>query len=480
MLFRLTLLLFIASGCSSCPRAVPIAPPGDALELAADETFARGNLPCNWWALFQDPQLDKLICTAFQRNPTLQSARANIALAAANANRIRSTLFPYVTWGADVSTQKLSETGLIPFNLNSNPTAANTPTAIPAGFNGIPVYFTQTETEFTLTYSFDVWGKNRNALRAAIGETWATVADEAFSRLELGVAVAQVYYQLQIDYQREEIAKAFVVNQEEYQKLTLMRMNDNLDNEISLNISKVNLASAEQSLLQIQADIAVKEHQLKTFLAGDFTECFDTIAMMPMPSIPLPKDLPLHLIANRPDIASQLWIIESAGRQIEVAKAGFYPDFNLAALFGFQTIHILELFKWPSAYYNVDPAVTLPIFNGGLLKANLRFSEVNYNLAIYKYNELVLNAAREVLDAISLLTNFDKQLDEAAKRREHQEKLLQLMEMRVENHLNSNLDYLISKQNVLTAKDQEFMIVGNSIQAALSLVKALGGGYNAL
>lgn len=473
----LSLLLLLAAGCTSGPRAHPIAPPKEVLDNAAN-TFARGDVPCNWWTLFQDPQLELLIQTAFERNPTLQAAKANILLAAANANRIRAALFPNLYWGSDVSYQKLSQTGLIPFNLNTPPTSSNTPLPLTAGVNGIPVYFTQTETEFTLTYTFDVWGKNRNALKAARGEMFAAMADEAFSRLELGIAVARVYYQLQIDYEREEIAKAFLENQAEYQKLIEMRKRGNLDNDLSWNVSKVNVANASQSLLQIQADIAVKEHQLKSYLAGNFNECIAEIAKMPCPKIPLPCDLPLHLIANRPDIASQLWIIESAGRWIEVAKAEFYPDFNLAALFGLQTIHLGDLFKWPSSYWNVNPAVSLPIFEGGRLRANLRASEVNYDLAIFNYNALVLQAARETLDALSLMSNYDEQLQEAASRLENQKKLVELMKMRVVNHLNSNLDFLNSEQNMLLAKDQEAVIIGNTIQAALSLIKALGGGYH--
>ncbi len=477
--FTLLCVCFLLFGCCLCPRAKRIDAPKVALEESVqNKGFQRGELPLDWWRVFQDPQLTQFIEKAFQNNPTLHAARARILLAAAKAKNIRANLFPNILWGADVSSQKLSETGLVPFNLNPPPTAANTPLVFPAGFDHIPVYFTQTETEFILTYEFDLWGKNRNALKAAKGEMFAKVADMAFAQLELGIEVAKSYYELQINYRREEIAKTLVALQEEFLDLTKKRLLDNLDSRISINTIEVELTTLKQTLLTIQQDIFLKEDQLKTYLAADFTESIFAVEKVELPKIPVPENLPLHLLSNRPDISSQLWIIESAGKQIDVAKAGFYPDFNLAALFGYQTIHLSKLFEGPSVYYNVNPAVTLPFFDGGRLMANLRISEVNYDLAVFKYNELVLKATREVLDALSLISSYEKQERQAIKRFELQENLLQLMEMRVKNHLNSQLDMIKSRQNMLIAQDQEIQVLAQRIDASLSLIKALGGGFS--
>jgi NodT family efflux transporter outer membrane factor (OMF) lipoprotein len=480
---QLSLVLLAAAGCRSGYRAQALPPPAAALETALQEAgivppfeITEG-LPNDWWTLFNDEQLSTFIQSAFARNPTLQAARANIQLAAYNAQRVRAMLFPNLLWGADVSRQKFSETGIIPFNINPVPGAAPTPAT--GGINGIPIYFTQYETELTLTYDFDLWGKNRNTWRAALSEVQANIADEAFSRLQLGISVAQVYFQLQIDYKRQQIAQTLVDNKNRYREYIQRRMNASLENVLALNTAEVNLTSAKQALLQIQGDIAVKEYQLKTYLAGNFEEeIFNTnIVEQPLPKVPLPINLPLNLIARRPDITAQLWLIESAGRQIEVAQAGFYPDFNLTALFGFQTIHLHELFRWPSTFFNVDPAVSLPIFDGGRLLANLRYSEVNYDLAIFQYNNLVLNAARDVLDGIAVLRNANQQLQEFRKSTGYQEELFKLTSLRTAHSLNSNLDTLVSEGNLLAARDQEMIALGSTFQAMLALIKALGGGY---
>jgi NodT family efflux transporter outer membrane factor (OMF) lipoprotein len=471
-----TILAGVLSGCGWGNRAVPLELPFHAINKAKVESTtdliveSQEPIPPEWWRLFQDEQLTQFILTAFSRNPTLQAAQANICLAIANAERVRASLLPYLLGSADVSIQKLSKTGVVPFGSTSLPVVA-----------GIPVYFRLYETQLSLTYDFDVWGKNRNAFCAALGEVRANIADEAFARLQLGICVARVYYQLQVGYKLEEVMSALVANKEAYLSLVQKRALDNLDNELAVLAAQTNLSTARQSLLQIQGEIAIYEDQLRAYLAGNFEEpiCPLDIVEQPLPQVPFPRELPLHLIAHRPDIIAQLWLIQSAGRQIEVAKAAFYPDFNIAALFGFQTIHFRELFKWPSAYYNIDPAVSLPIFDGGRLLSNLHGSESNYDLAIFQYNDLVLNAVKEVLDGIALLTNTELQLKEADEVLNFQEGIFQLTTLRVASSLDSNLTFLNREADFLNARAQEVIAFGDTLQALLSLIKALGGGYDA-
>lgn len=482
--FLITLTLL--SGCSDGYRAQMMTPPSPALDCAVynasqDPLIAYSTpLPSDWWTLFQDDQLNAFITKAFAQNPTLDTARAKIFSARFLADKARSALYPNLSFGADVSRQKLSETGLIPFHQNPQSLASDTtglPT--PGGVNGIPVYFTQYETEFLLTYEFDFWEKNQNTLKAAIGNMQATMADEIFARLQLGITLAKTYFQLQTAYQRREIYQKIVDNRRQYLQLIEKRLVNNIDSDIILDASRTKLFQAKQSLLQIEADIITFEFTLKYYLAGDFDENITPIEITEasMIKVPIPSDLPLNLIAHRPDIISQLWLIESAGKQIEVAKAGFYPNFSLGALFGFQTIHFSKLFRWPSAEYNINPAMNLPIFDGGLLRSNLHTSEVNYDLAIYHYNELIINAVKEVLENLALLRNSNEQRIEFTKQSNQQQNIYELTRLRMLHHLNSQQDTLDAEMNRLIAQDQETVALGNTIQAILTLIKALGGGY---
>lgn len=475
-------MIFVMTACVSLQRRASVIDfPAEALEQAADESVPlRGTIPQKWWELFDDCQLASFIETAFQNNPTIHDARARIIGALYGANQVRSGLFPFIEFGGDILREKLSETGLIPFNQKSTQTGANAPLPVPAGMNGIPVYFTQVEMEFTLNYDFDIWDKRRNTLKAALGEVQARIADDAFIHLEIGIALAKLYFQLQVNYQREEIANAFLDNEIRIFKMTEGLVVGHLNNALSTSTLDARVADAKVALAQIQEDIAVKEAALRAYLANGFD---DLIISMPisrqiLPQIPMPTNIPLHLLANRPDIAAELWLIESRGKEIEVAKAGFYPDFNISALFGYQTIHLHKLFEWPSSFYNIDPAFTLPIFTGGLLEANLGASEVNYDRAIYRYNQLVIDATKEVLEALAALRysqqiNFDVQ-----SKLQTQGELNMLTTLRFQNNIDSELNVLQSQQTVLRAKDQELISLGNILQSQLLLIKALGGGYN--
>lgn len=479
VLFPFFCVLVLLAGCQRGQRALPIDLPvcaiGEVVQEAALDPLFEPSLewiPDAWWTLFNDEQLEQYILKAFACNPTLHSAQAKIAMAVANAERARATLFPSLTWLGDVGRQKLSETGVVPFGNTS------IPVNLANGF--IPEYFTLYETSLNLQFDFDIWGKNRSTLRAVLSEVQANRADAAFSRLQLGIAVASVYFQLQVDYKREKIWKEIVDAKASLSALTDLRVEDNVDSLVTYHQTQANVEAAKQTLLQIQADIVVNEDQLRAYLAGNFEECICPIDIDTwfLPVVPLPCEVPLNLLARRPDITAQLWMIESAGRQIDAARAGFYPNINLTAFFGFQTIHFRELFKWPSTYFNVDPAFSLPIFDGGRLLANLHGSQVNYDTAIFDYNQLVLDAAREVLDAIAILRNQKLQLDTWNQQWQQLENILHLSDLRLNNGLDSNLDYLAHKQNMLSAYDQEIVALGSTLQAVLSLIKALGGGYN--
>jgi NodT family efflux transporter outer membrane factor (OMF) lipoprotein len=473
--------MVLTNSCWDRRRAETIPVPNCALSQAIqdscqDKVLVESDewIRQDWWNLFDDPQLTCFIETALTNNPTLQAARARIILAAANADRMRASLFPNFTWGADVAREKLSKTGVVPFGNVDAPVNPGT------GPNRIPEYFTQYETQLTLDYEFDLWGKNRNSVRAALGEMAARIADSAFADLQMSYWVARVYFKLQTEYRLRAIAKAVVENRERYFQLIAERVKRGIDTALTRNTAQSNLSLAKQALLVIEGDIAVHEHELKTYLAGDFQEeiaCTQVIEKS-LPKIPLPVDLPLHLIAKRPDIASQIWLIESASRTIDVAEASFYPDFSLMALFGFQTIHFQELFKWPSTYFNIDPAVSLPIFDGGRRMANLEGSRVNYDLAVFEYNNRILNAVKEVLDGLAILRNTEAQFEQFKEVAALQENNYRLTLLRTANKIDSELVTLLAKEQFLKAEEREVRSSGQTVEAVLSLIKAIGGGYD--
>lgn len=474
-------------GCNSVCKLDPIDPPYTAMEAAiesielADPIFQDAGMPDEWWLIFNDGQLSEFIETALAQSPNLQITANRINASLAIANRVRASLFPYMSLGADVSRQKLSETGVIPFP--SGPAGSGTPViSVPVnpGAGLIPEYFTLYETELNFKYNLDFWNKNRNTYRAALGRMEADIAELAYSELQLAVQIAKVYFQLQVDYERERNLKTLVDNRKQYLELIQQRVSANVETELTVQTADFNLIDSNDLLLSVQGEIAVKQYQLMALIAGNFDEDIGDICvdLMPLPKVPMPHNLPLHLISRRADITAQIKLVESAGDLIEVAKAGFYPDFNLNAFFGFQTIHFAELFNWKSSFFNVDPAVSLPIFDGGRLIADLRKSEIDYNEAILQYNQLVIDAAKEVLESIAVVRNSWARLAEYKSKVEHQEEYNRLVSLRVAHNIGTGLDELTSQGNMLISKDQELLALGRTYNSLLDLINALGGGYD--
>lgn len=478
--------IFLLYGCNPVCKLDPIDPPYEAMDAAiesiecSDPIFQDARIPEAWWLIFNDGQLSEFIETALSQNPTLQISANRINASLAIANRVRASLFPYISLGADVSRQKLSETGVIPFA--SGPAGSGTPIisvpTIPGGL--IPEYFTLYETELNFKYNFDFWNKNRNTYRAALGRMEADIAELAYSELQLAVQIAKVYFQLQVDYERERNLKELVANRKEYLDLVQQRVSANVETELTVQTADFNLIDSSDLLLSVQGEIAVKQYQLMALIAGDFDEDIGDISVdkMPLPKVPMPHNLPLHLISKRADISAQIKLVESAGDLIEVAKAGFYPDFNLNAFFGFQTIDFPKLFNWKSSFFNVDPAVSLPIFDGGRLIADLRKSEIDYNEAILQYNQLVIDAAKEVLESLAVVKNSFQRLGEYKSKVEHQEEYNRLVSLRVAHNIGTALDELTSGGNTLISKDQELLALGRMYNSILDLINAIGGGYD--
>ncbi|MBS4167662.1 Outer membrane protein OprM [Parachlamydia sp. AcF125] len=432
-------------------------------------------VPQDWWTLFQDEQLNGLMEKALSHNQTLQSAKSRVYSALYRSEAQRSSLYPNVYHEADVQRRKLSKNSLIPSEASSSP-VGGTP-LLPVK---IPFYFTQYDFNFFLTFDFDIWEKRRNTYRAALGELQATLADKIFTELTVSISLAQSYFQLQIDRYRQELAQKLVDLQEKNRGLIQQRIEHHLDSDLNLFQAEGLLTAAKQTLSERIQTACQDELQVLGFIGGEFDTSIDSILIenKALPTIPLPHVLPLHLIAHRPDIVAQLWMIESAGRQIQVAQAGFYPDFNLATLLGFQTTHLRKLLEARSSVYEVEPAYSLPIFDGGLLTANLRGSEANYDLAIYEYNQRVINAVQEVLEALVIVKQSYMRLQEARRDVQLQQQALELVTQRSKNHLSSLLDVHLSEETYLTALDNEAVSLNNTLSAILNLIKALGGGYD--
>jgi NodT family efflux transporter outer membrane factor (OMF) lipoprotein len=170
------------------------------------------------------------------------------------------------------------------------------------------------------------------------------------------------------------------------------------------------------ALAQIEAiteAIALQAHQLAA-LAGWGPGAGDSITrpMLKLDgAVRLPGSLPAELLGHRPDIVAQRWRVESAAAEIKVAKAQFYPNINLAAFAGVSGLDITRLLNGNSLTAGLGPAVSLPVFNGGILRGNLRVQAASYDIAVESYNATVIGALQEAADRVVSFRSLQKQLE---------------------------------------------------------------------
>lgn len=487
--FILPSLLALAIFFSSCvKRHYPdvYEPPEMALQISTDQAlvevpFLPGDWPqIYWWRMFHDEQLNELMLKALSDNPDIKIALSRIRLANYAAQAAGSPLWPTLGLEADVTRYRVSKTGAIASiaSLANSTTPVNPLPPPPIGPPGFT--FSQIEINLNGQYQVDFWQQNLNNFKAAVGEILATEADAAFSTVMLSISVAQAYFNLQVSYAREEVAQKRMNNRKEYLQLIQKRLQNGLDNQITLIAAQSNLINAEEALKAVQLDIEVYKHQLYALITGNFYEPLKAfcIAHQEIPLFPLPTNLPLGLIAHRPDVTATAWRVEEAARKIKVARAAFYPNFNIMGLFGYQTIHPGELFKWRSIYGQCGPAINLPIFEGGLLQANLGTSYEQYYIAVEQYNQTIINSVQNVLDSIAGLKYAFGELQDYKRITNLAERNLAYTQGRFKHHIDSYLNVLEAGLDTISKEDQELISLGNYYFRFTNLISALGGGYD--
>jgi NodT family efflux transporter outer membrane factor (OMF) lipoprotein len=191
----------------------------------------------------------------------------------------------------------------------------------------------------------------------------------------------------------------------------------------------------------------------------------------------LPSALPADLLGRRPDVVAQRWRVEAAHRDVDSAKAQFYPNVNLAALVGVQTVSYGKLLSPDSRIPLAGAAITLPIFDGGRLRGNLGARDADYDLAVEQYNQTVLDAVREVVDRLASLRSVGTQNAEARTGLSAAEEAYGVAVARYRAGLGNYLQVLSAETQVLDQRNLQAELRYRELDLSIDLIRALGGGF---
>jgi NodT family efflux transporter outer membrane factor (OMF) lipoprotein len=193
--------------------------------------------------------------------------------------------------------------------------------------------------------------------------------------------------------------------------------------------------------------------------------------------VELPSSLPAELIGRRPDIVAQRLRVEAAGKDIDVAKAQFYPNVSLSAFVGLQSIGLSRFLEAGSRTFGVGPAVTLPIFDAGRLRGQLAGTQADYDAAVERYNEALVNGLREVVDQLTSFRSLEEQGRQQAHAQSTAQEAFDLALLRFREGVGNYLEVLTAESQLLAQQSLDADLRARRLSLTIRLVQALGGGF---
>ncbi len=463
-LLRPAPVLLAAAVLAGCASPAGIAPSHKPLGLAGPPDAAGWPDPArdgNAWTDWHDARLDSLIATALRDQPSLKIVRLRVqqagrAVAAADAARA-----PQVNASVDLSDQRFTKNGLFP-----------PPLAGALMWNN--------SAQIGASWEWDLFGRQSAALAAAVGRQRAAAAEGQAAGMLLAANIASSYVGLARAVELRAVAQSALTEREQVLAIVRDRVGAGLD-------TKVDLRQAEGAVAQTRLDRAAADEQIARArhalaeLSGQPPLALDDLSpvLAPLHSQPLPAGLPLDLIGRRADIVAERWRVEATARDVDVARAQFYPNINLVAFVGLSSLGLDKFLQAGSQTYGVGPALRLPIFDGGRLRANLGAQADAADIAVETYNATLLRALREVADPVSDLRNIEAQQREQAAALAAAESAFQLATQRYRAGLGNFLVVLTAESSVLAQRRGHADLTARHLLAEVALSRALGGGVHA-
>jgi len=412
-----------------------------------------------WWLGFGDAQLNQLVDQAVAGNPNLQSALARLARARASTAIAEAANLPQLNGALDLTRQKFSATSIYPPPLGGATLE-----------NG--------SMQFSGSWEIDFFGKNRAALNAALGAANAAAADADAARVLLASNVARGYVQWARLNDQLIVAKRTLSQREETLSLVKDRVSAGLDTRLELRESEGGLPEARQQIEALGEQIAIAQHAIDALIGQpNATAALKPPLLQAIRSMPLQAALPADLLGRRADVAAARWRVEAALQDVKNAKAQFYPNVNLVAFAGFQSIGFGNLLHAGSQEWGVGPAIRLPIFEGGKLRANLRGKNADLDAAIESYNATVLDAIRDAADQVSSSLSITRQQTQQRSAQDAAEGAYAIAVQRYRAGLGNYLNVLTAETSVLVQRRQAVDLAARALETQIALARALGGGW---
>lgn len=447
------------SGCAAIGPGAPSVAELDPSRLGLQEAAVTWPTQ-QWWTRYGDPQLNRLVELALAGHPSMDAARARLARANAAVRDARAIRLPSADAASNVTRERFSANSIYP-----------------APYGGSML--TQADLRLSIGLDLDLWGRNRARYAAALSESNAAQADVFMARSALAGAIVQSYYRLQGALAQQAVLEDMVRQQQNVLDITQERVRAGLDTQIEAKQADSSLSSARVQLSQATTNTKLLRNQLAALTAQRpaQADAISAVALQGRPPEP-PDTLPLDLLARRADVIAARERARAAAGRVSAARAEFFPNVSLTAFAGVMSLGLSRLFEGGSEIYGAGPAVSLPIFHGGALNAQLDARRADRDLAIADYNQTLLTAVQETADALVSLRALAQQAKDQDASLLAISSAYQIAVERYKSGLGNFIQVLLAQNEVQKQALLDADLRARAYTLDAQLATALGGGYH--
>jgi NodT family efflux transporter outer membrane factor (OMF) lipoprotein len=447
----------ILAGCVDAPSTTPSQTPlaSSTLGLAGPATPAVAD---KWWTAFNDPQLNTLVDEALAGSPTLAAAMARVREAQSQLSGERAETYPQVT-----------------FDENDQYTRFSKDYIIPPPYAGHHAWFGTVQAN--LSWSLDLFGKQSAQIDDARETAHAAALDAEAARLLLAGSVTQAYVALWRSYLLIDVAEETVRQQGGLNGLTAGRVRAGLDSTASQKQSEALLAIAKEELTQANANRDLAVHAIAALIGRGADAYNITRPQLNDAALELPQTLPVDLLARRADIAAAEARINAATAGRQAAHQAFYPDVNLVGAAGWAALGLGPLFSAAAAQYGAGPAIHLPIFDAGKIRADYAGATAKLDQSVADYNESVVTAIRQTADALTQIQSLRDQTAQQKIALAAANASFNLASERYRSGLSPQSNALDAETVLIQARRQNATLAADTATARVALLMAIGGGF---
>jgi NodT family efflux transporter outer membrane factor (OMF) lipoprotein len=473
-------LLPLLSGCVVGPKYHPPAPQAPAPVYKESPTQLDGNegwtvaqpadatLRGKWWEIFNDSELNALEEQLNINNQNIKQFFENFMAARAIVREARSQYFPTLTAAPSISHSR-SSANVGATNPNTSGTGNTSSQQLQSTLYSLP---------FEASWEPDLWGKVRNTVRQAQYAAQVSAADLENERLTEQASLAEFFFEIRGQDQLQKIFNDTVEADQKAYDLTRSLYETGIDDQISVVESETTLRSAQAAATNVGIARAQFEHAIAMLIGKAASDFSIPVQPMTIAPPPIPVGVPSQLLERRPDIAAAERTMAEGNAAIGIAYAAYYPTLSLTGEGGFESSVLRHWLSWPSRFWSVGSSLSETLFDAGLRRATVQQNVALYNSDLAAYRQTVLAAFQQVEDALAEVRILSKQIQQEEQAVSSAQTFLKLELGRYETGIDPYLNVLVAQTTVLADQQTLNNLQVQEMTSAVSLVEALGGGWD--